>query len=115
MRRRIVPKLDNPKVYNARRHHEGDAFTYTIDCDPECTRLSNTLSSATWTVEQGDATVSGETSVSDNAVTALITTSDCGYSQIKVALVFDDNQKFIQWINVYAKDPENGRDKRYPE
>ena len=59
--------------------------------------------SATWTVESGNATISSET-LSNNVASALITTSEHGWSMITVS-VTDGTHTNVIYIEVLAKDP----------
>lgn len=70
---------------------------------PETERLGTSVSSVTWTVDTGNASVSGETLASDVA-TALVTTNNTGKSLIKAKITFADGQIINQHIKIVSKD-----------
>ena len=84
---------------------EGDASTYSIDFRPWQSDNS-TITSVTWTVETGTATISN-TALSSGIATALITFTQDGLCVIS-ALATTASEKKKVWIEV------NVRDLKYP-
>lgn len=81
--------------------NKGDAVTYSFDFRPWQEDNSN-ISSVTWTVEAGNAAVSGA-SQSSGLATALVTFSDAGKSLISI-LATTSSQKKKVYLEVLAKD-----------
>ena len=79
----------------------GDAVTYEFDCTP-WQEDNNTISSATWTVESGNASISGQSLVSGVA-SALITFSQAGKALISLLLTTATEKKKI-WLEIRCKD-----------
>ena len=92
--------------------YEGDALKLTVDVRTEAVAQGTSVSSAAWTVEDGDASVSGE-ALASNVATALITTTNDGISKINVVITLADNQIINQIIKVVCKD-SYVTDTRYP-
>lgn len=82
---------------------KGDAVTYSIDFTPWQEANSN-ISSVTWTVESGNAAVSGQ-SLTSGVASALITFADSGRSLISI-LATTATQKKKTWLEVRAIDRE---------
>jgi hypothetical protein len=83
----------------------GDIVTYEIDCSP-WEDDNSTITSATWTVESGQASISGQ-SVTDGVVSANVTFSQSGKTLISVLLVTAVQKKKF-WIQVLSKDLQQG-------
>ena len=77
----------------------GQARNYSVDANYWADKEGATLTSAVWSVEEGDATVASD-SESANVSTALVTTSKEGDSLIKVILTLDDTQIGVQYIRI---------------
>ena len=82
---------------------KGDVKTLTLDFSPWADDNA-VVTSATWTVESGQATISAQ-SLTANVASALITTSSAGASMIKV-LVTDGTRSEAVYIKVRCKDPQ---------
>lgn len=78
----------------------GDAVTYEIDCRP-WQGDNSTITSVTWTVEAGNAAISGQ-SLTSGVATALVTFTDSGKSLISI-LITTATQKKKVWLEVLAK------------
>lgn len=85
----------------------GDAVTYQIDCTP-WQEDNSAISSASWTVECGEAGISGQSLVS-GVVSALITFSQSGKALISILLSTATQKKKI-WLEVRAKDLNGSAD-----
>lgn len=84
-----------------------DAVTYEIDCTPWEDDNSE-ITSATWTVESGQAAISGQ-SLTDGVVSALLTFSQAGKALISILLNTTTEKKKV-WLEVYAKDIQGDMD-----
>ena len=78
-----------------------DAITYEFDFTA-WQEDNNTITSATWTVETGNASVSNE-SLSSGVASALLTFSESGYSLISI-LVDTGTEKKKVWLETSTKD-----------
>lgn len=96
------PKIDRHPVWTIQQT-EDDAITATLDMNPEAVRISQAVSAVTWTVDKGQASVSGE-ALSSNVASALITTNEQGTSLIKAKITFADGQIINQHIKVASRD-----------
>lgn len=85
------------------RVSKGDAVTYYINFSPWQEENSD-ITSVTWTVEAGQASVSGA-SESAGFATALVTFSSAGNNLISI-LATTATQKKKVWLEVYAADEE---------
>ena len=70
---------------------KGKAQVFTIDWGVKVGKLSTTLSTAVWTVEDGSATIAND-SLSSNIASATITTPSEGCALIKVVGTYADGQ-----------------------
>lgn len=86
------------------RISKGDVKTYKLDFSPWAEDNSVTLNAATWTVEKGQATVSGNT-LTSNVAQANITAANEGKSLIKVSATNGTITK-VFWLDIYAYDPD---------
>jgi len=80
----------------------GDDQTVNFDASSWASDNSD-VTTATWSVESGQASIDGE-SLSANVATARITTSQSGKSMIKLILTDGTNTK-VEFLSVHAKDP----------
>lgn len=80
----------------------GDAIRYQFDCTAWQEDNAN-ITSATWTVEYGQAAISGQ-AVSSGVVSALVTFSQAGKSLISILLSTASGEKKKIWLLVLAKD-----------
>ncbi len=101
--RTFYPKINHHPVWVPPAQTEDGAITLTLDMSPEAGRLSTSVSSVTWTVDTGKASVSGE-ALSSDVATALVTTNDSGLSLIKAKITFADGQIINQHIKIVSKD-----------
>jgi hypothetical protein len=93
---------DNPRVFRAVQPEDG-ADTFSFDFSPWA-EDNNAVSSATWSVESGQASVSGE-SLASNVASALITTSESGKSLIKLT-ADTGTEIYVVWLSLKAYEPE---------
>jgi hypothetical protein len=80
---------------------KGDADTYSFDFTP-WQEANHTITSATWTVESGNASVSGKV-LASGVASALVTFTDPGRSLISI-LATTATEKKKAWLEVVAKD-----------
>lgn len=78
-----------------------DAVTYSFDFSPWAEDNSN-VSSVTWTVESGQAAVSGQ-ALASNVASALLTFSSSGKNLISILATTATQKKKI-WLETYVKD-----------
>lgn len=102
--RDIVFGWDRPKIVHERMS-EDEVRTFEVNGSVFATKLGTSLSSAAWSVEEGDATVGASTETSDNT-TADVTATDIGTALIKVVLTFADGQKGVQYIRIWIRQIE---------
>ena len=81
---------------------KGEAQTVQLDFSPWETD-NGTVTSVTWTVKSGQASIANE-SLSSSVAQATITTSDTGRSMITVAATAGNNIIKL-YLHVFAKDP----------
>ena len=114
--RKAVYDPDWNKVFKSTLQ-EGEAHNYSVDTDMWATRENittpKTLSSAVWSVVEGNSVTVGSDAESDNVSTALVTASNPGRSIIKVTLTMSDSQIGVQYIHIYVPDLE-GDTEDYP-
>ena len=82
---------------------KGDVLPVSIDAAPWA-EDNGAVTGATWSVESGNAAISGE-ALASNIASAVLTTSESGPSLIKVLLAGATHTKRFN-LRVYAKDPE---------
>ena len=82
---------------------KGDARTVTVNCAP-WSDDNSAVTTATWSVESGQATISSE-SLASNVATAIITTATEGTSMLKLKITDGTNTKSI-YIRSVCKDPK---------
>lgn len=80
----------------------GDAKTYELDFSAWA-EDNHAVTSATWTVKAGSASVSGQ-SLTSNVATALITTEDSGGSLIEIKAE-TGTETCMVYIDFLTKDP----------
>lgn len=78
-----------------------DAITYIFDC-AAWQEDNSTITSATWVVESGTASISGQT-LSSGIVSALVTFSQAGKALISI-LLNTATQKKKMWLEVGVRD-----------
>ncbi len=82
----------------------GDVITYRIDATP-WEDDNSTITSATWTVEAGQAAISSE-AVASGIVSANVTFSQSGKSLISILLTTATQKKKV-WLQVLCRDLQN--------
>lgn len=97
----VITAQDNPELF---KHitFKGSATAFSIDFNP-WSDDNHDVSSVTWSVEAGQASVSGA-SLTSNVASALITTSEAGGSLIK-ALADTGTEKYVVFIEILSKGP----------
>lgn len=83
--------------------YKGGAETVDFDYSP-WVEDNGTVTGVTVTVEAGDASVTGE-SLTSNVKTMLVTTSNEGWSLLKLVAT-DGTNKDVQYLEIVSKDPE---------
>ena len=84
-------------------HFKGDIKEHKVDYSLWVDDNA-TVTGVTWTVEEGQATISGE-ALASNVSTITLTTSEMGSSMIK-AVCTDGTHSEAIYIQVVAKDPK---------
>lgn len=97
----VVTSENNPDIFRD-LDFKGGAKTYSLDFS-QWAQENNTVTSATWTTESGQAAISGQ-ALSNNVATALVTFSESGGSLIKI-IADSGTEKFVTFIDVVSKDP----------
>lgn len=98
-----ITAFKHPAKPIASRLAVGDNQEYSLDFSPWAEEY-NGITSATWTVESGDASITN-TVLAGNITTANITQSDEGKSLIKVSATDGTLVKNI-YLDLYFYDPE---------
>ena len=80
----------------------GSARSYNIDFSPWAEN-NNTVTSVTWTVKNGSASISGE-SLTSNVANALITFSQAEKNLIEIKGI-TTSETFVTYLEVLVKDP----------
>lgn len=83
--------------------NEGSAVEYSFDFTPWAQDNSD-VSAVTWTVDSGQATVSGA-ALANGIATALVTFAQSGGSLIKVKATGSGGEIIVANLNVLARDP----------
>jgi len=84
---------------------KGAATHYEVDYSVLVGRLGTTVSTVTWSVESGSATISGET-LASGVASALITTGSEDCSLIKLEAVLADGQTDVFFFKIKTEDPK---------
>ncbi len=84
--------------------YTGESSNYSVDYSVLTGRLSTTVSSVTWSVECGTASISNET-LSGSVASALVTTNTEGHSLIKLVAELVDGQKDVFYFKIKTLDP----------
>ena len=96
----VITSENNPQLFRA-VVSKADATTYSFDFTP-WEEDNSTITSATWTVEAGQAAITSKT-LSNGIITALITTTESGGSLIKLVATTAAQIKVV-WLDILAKD-----------
>jgi len=80
---------------------KGAAVTYSFDFAPWA-EDNSTVTSVSWSVESGDASISGAT-LTGTMASALVTTPEAGRSVIKITAT-TGTEKYVAYLDVLAKD-----------
>lgn len=83
---------------------EGQTDTVQFDLSP-WEADNGTVSSVSWEVKSGSASIANE-SLSSSIASATITTSSSGKSLVKVTLTTSGNNVGILYAEIFARDPE---------
>lgn len=89
---------------NTHRAFKGEIVPFSFDFSAWADDNA-ALTSATWTVESGDATVSG-TALNSNVATGNVTVSNEGKSLIKVSGTTGTLTKVV-YLSIYADEPDS--------
>jgi len=96
----IITSENNPDLFRDITSKSG-AKTYSFDFTP-WEEDNSTITSATWTVEAGQAAITSKT-LSSGIITSLITTTESGGSLIKLVATTAAEIKVV-WLDILAKD-----------
>jgi len=84
--------------------YSSEATNYSVDYNVLIGRLNTTVTGVVWSVDDGNATITGET-LSSGKASALITTSSEGCSLIKLVATLADSQIDVFFFKIKALDP----------
>jgi len=96
----VITSENNPQLFRDVTS-KSDAVTYSFDFTP-WEEDNSTITSATWTVEAGQAAITNKT-LSSGVITSLITTTESGGSLIKLVVTTATEIKTV-WLDILAKD-----------
>ena len=99
---KFVIRANEPQELRSMRTIEGAIEPISVDFSPWADD-SGAITSATWSVVGGNASISGQ-SLASNVATAIVTTADVGDSTIEVKGINATYTKPIR-IRILAKDP----------
>jgi hypothetical protein len=99
----ILTAENNPEIFRDVTFKDAKK-TYSFDFTPWA-EDNHDVTTVTWTVQSGQAAVSGQ-ALTSNVATALVTFSQAGRSLIQVKGATASNEVFIAHLDVVAKDPE---------
>lgn len=85
--------------------YKGEAFNYSVDFNVFTGRFSTSVSSVTWSVDSGSATITGEATAS-NVSSALIATDNTGCAMIKVVATMANTEIDIHFFKIDVNDPK---------
>lgn len=100
-----VAASGNPQLFRDVGFKDG-AIRYAFDFSP-WEEDNGAVTSVTWTVKSGSATVSADT-LSSSVARALVTFGDAGGSLIQIKAVTAANGTYVAYLDVLAKDPNGG-------
>lgn len=86
------------------KSYSGEAINYSVDYNVLVGRLSTTVTTVTWTVDSGSATISSEV-LASGVASALITTGSEGSSLIKLSAALADGQTDVFFFKIKTLDP----------
>jgi len=84
-------------------HFKGDIKSHSVDFSSWADDNAN-VTSVTWTVENGQASI-GTEALSSNVASIILTTTEVGWSMLK-AVATDGTHSEAVYIKVLAKDPQ---------
>ena len=86
----------------------GDATNYQFDCKP-WQEDNDTITSVTWNVEHGQASISGQT-ITSGVLSALVSFPQSGRLLISLLLSTASGQSKKIWLEIYVKDKTGSAD-----
>ena len=102
MKQFVVTALDNPDRFTA-RESVGGADTYSVDFSPWA-EDNSALTGATWTVESGTATVTGQ-ALASNVASALVSFPQAGSVLLKLTPATSGAVP-LTWVQIAVRDPQ---------
>ena len=99
----IYPTIERAKLNHARMN-EDEIVSVIVDMNSEVTRLSTSVSTATWTTERGNLSI-GSKALSSNVATAQFTALNLETALVKLVLTLADGQKFNVFWEIRVRDP----------
>lgn len=101
----VVTATRNQQIFKDVGFKDG-AIKYSFDFGPWADD-NGSITSVTWTVKAGSATISGD-ALAGNVATALVTFGDTGATLIQIKAVTASSGTYIAYLDVLAKDPQSG-------
>ena len=95
-----ITSENNPQLFRDVTS-KGEARTYSFDFTP-WQEDNSTITSATWTVEAGQAAITNKT-LTSGIITALVTTNESGGSLIRL-IATTATEVTVVWLDLLAKD-----------
>ena len=96
----VITSENNTELFRDTKS-KAEAKTYSFDFTP-WEEDNSTITSATWTVEAGQAAITSKT-LSSGIITSLITTTESGGSLIKLVATTSAQIKVV-WLDILAQD-----------
>lgn len=93
---------DNPEIFRDKAMIDSKK-TYSFDFKPWA-EDNHDVTTVTWTVESGQAAVSGQ-ALTSNVATALVTFSQSGRSLIQIKGATASNEVAVAYLDILVKDP----------
>ena len=86
------------------QQYKDEAQNYTVDWSVRASKLSTTVSSVVWSVENGSAAISNE-ALASNSASATVTTNSTECSLIKLKATLADGQIDVHYFKVRVNQP----------
>lgn len=96
----VITSENNPQTFRD-ANNEGAAITYQFDFSP-WSEENSAVTSVTWTLKSGQATIESET-LSSNIATSLITLSQSGGALIEVR-ADTGTQIYVTFLDILSRD-----------
>jgi len=98
----VITSEDNQQIFSD-ANNKGAAITYQFDFNP-WSEDNNAITSVTWTIKSGQATITNEV-LSSNVASSLITLNEIGGALIEVT-ADTGTQIYVTFLDILARDQQ---------